>query len=88
MVRDAEFATHLRDRLDVLMSESCTQVELPPATRWSSALAQVRGFFVFHFLHRFPRWVQWLPRREPKVEPLSVNGARPLRAQPEESVAR
>jgi cardiolipin synthase len=88
VVRDAEFATHLRERLDVLMSESCTQVELPPATRWSSALAQMRGFFVFHFLHRFPRWVQWLPRREPKVEPLSVHGARPLRAQPEESVAR
>ena len=50
---------------------------------WSSALAQVRGFFVFHFLHNFPRWVEWLPQREPKVEPLSAQGVQPLAAQPE-----
>jgi hypothetical protein len=48
----------------------------------------VRGFFVFHFLHRFPRWVEYLPQREPKVEPLSAQGVQPLRAQPEESVVR
>ncbi len=90
VVRDPEFAAQLRERLDVLIAESCTRVQLPPATRWSSALAQVRGFFVFHFLHRFPHWVQWLPQREPKVEPL-VAGDEPPRAvaaQPEESVAR
>ncbi len=90
VVRDAEFATHLRERLDVLMAESCTCVKLPPATRWSSALAQVRGFFVFHFLHRFPHWVEWLPDREPKVEPLCAQGEpRSVMAAPaEESVAR
>jgi len=88
VVRDAAFATHLRERLEDLIDTSCRQVRLPPATRWSSALAQVRGFFVFHFLHRFPRWVDWLPQREPRVEPLSAQGVQPLRAQPGESVAR
>jgi cardiolipin synthase len=88
VVRDSAFATHLRERLDDLMAHHCKRIELPPATRWSSALAQVRGFFVFHFLHRFPRWVEYLPQREPKMEPLSAHGVQPLPAQPEESVAR
>jgi cardiolipin synthase len=88
VVRDSGFALQLRERLDALMAESCTRVKLPPPTRWSAALAQLRSFFVFHFLHRFPRWVEWLPRREPKVEPLSAQGVRPLAAQPEESAAR
>jgi cardiolipin synthase len=88
VVRDSGFAQQLRERLDALMAESCTRVKLPPPTRWSAALAQLRSFFVFHFLHRFPRWVEWLPRREPKVEPLSAQGVRPLSAQPEESAAR
>jgi cardiolipin synthase len=83
VVRDAAFASALRERLDELISRSCKAVRLPPATRWSSALAQVRGFFVFHFLHNFPRWVEWLPQREPKVEPLSAQGVQPLAAQPE-----
>jgi cardiolipin synthase A/B len=77
VVRDTEFASHLRQRLDELMAHSCKLVQLPPATRWSSLLAQVRGFFVFHFLHRFPRWVEWLPQRTPKVQPLGVCDAAP-----------
>jgi cardiolipin synthase A/B len=92
VVRDAEFAALLRERLDALMNESCTRVELPPVTRWSSALAQVRGFFVFHFLHRFPYWVQWLPQRDPKVESLGVadepDGMLAAHPDPEESAAR
>jgi cardiolipin synthase len=88
VVRDAAFAISLRERLDELIKHNCKVVQLPPATRWSSALAQVRGFFVFHFLHNFPRWVEWLPQREPKVEPLSEQGVQPLHAQPEETGAR
>lgn len=95
VVRDAAFATTLRERLDRLLAEHCRRVQLPPATRWSSTLAQVRGFFVFHFLHHFPRWVEWLPQREPKVEPLGAQGVQaveaqgqPMSVQPEESAAR
>jgi len=53
VLRDSGFAIHLRERLDELIAQHCNVVQLPPATRFSSALAQVRGFFVFHFLHRF-----------------------------------
>lgn len=90
VVRDAQFAAQLRQRLDALIADGCSRVVLPPATPWSSALAQVRGFFVFHFLHRFPRWVQWLPQREPKVEPLCAadESHTIVGTQPEESVAR
>jgi cardiolipin synthase len=70
VVRDAAFGTHVRERLDELIAHSCREVELPPPTRLSAAWAQVRSFFVFHFLRGFPAWVQWLPQRPPKVEPL------------------
>jgi len=77
VVRDRAFASHLRQCLDDLISESCRQVELPPATPLSSALAQIRGFFVFHFLHGFPAWVRWLPKRPAKVEPLAQPAGSP-----------
>lgn len=70
IVRDAAFARGLRERLDALIEQACQPVRLEPATRLSSALAQLRGFFVFHFLHRFPAWVERLPQRDAKVEPL------------------
>jgi cardiolipin synthase len=70
IVRDRDFALQLREHLDALVAKSCQHVTLPAPTPLSSALAQVRGFFVFHFLHRFPAWVQWLPKGAPNVEPL------------------
>jgi cardiolipin synthase len=74
VMRDAAFARHLRERLDVLIERSCHEVKVPPSTPLRSALAQVRGFFVFHFLHRFPTWVDWLPNRPPKVAALRPDG--------------
>ena len=70
IVRDRSFALQLRAHLDQLIEHSCKEVMLPPPTPLSSALAQVRGFFVFHFLHRFPAWVAWLPNEAPRVEAL------------------
>jgi cardiolipin synthase len=70
IVRDRDFALQLREHLDALVAKSCQHVTLPAPTLLSSALAQVRGFFVFHFLHRFPAWVQLLPKGAPNVEPL------------------
>ena len=72
IMRDAAFATQLRERLDELIVHSCRPVKLAPATRLSSALMQVRGFLVFHFLRRFPVWLKWLPRRTPRVERLQT----------------
>ena len=75
VVRDATFARHVRDRMDELMAHSCKQVRLPPATRWSSAWAQVRSFVVFHFLRRFPAWLDRLPQRTPTIQTLDREGA-------------
>ncbi|HSW23483.1 MAG TPA: cardiolipin synthase ClsB [Burkholderiaceae bacterium] len=85
IVRDREFASRLREHLDALIDDACRHVTLPPQTPLSSALAQLRGFFVFHFLRRYPTWVQWLPQEVPKVEPL-----RPVRrsaSQPDHAAA-
>jgi cardiolipin synthase len=75
IVRDRSFALQLRAHLDQLIEHSCKEVMLPPPTPLSSALAQVRGFFVFHFLHRFPAWVAWLPNEAPRVEALRSDEA-------------
>jgi cardiolipin synthase A/B len=83
IVRDADFARCLLERLEHLIAHACHRVRLAPATRWSSALAQVRGFFVFHFLHRFPAWVEWLPQREAKIEPLHPERRAAKSPQPE-----
>lgn len=85
IVRDRDFASHLREHLDGLIDEACRQVVLPPPSPLSSALAQLRGFVVFHFLRRYPSWVQRLPRGMPKIEPL-----RPVRrsgSQPDHAAA-
>ncbi|MEO8057809.1 MAG: cardiolipin synthase ClsB [Burkholderiales bacterium] len=70
LVRDEAFASLLRERLQDLMQHSCKRVELPAATRLSSAWVQIRSFFVFHFLRKFPAWVDRLPRQEAKVTAL------------------
>lgn len=72
VVHDAAFACHLRERLDDLLAHACKQVELPAASALSSAWIQVRSFFVFHFLRRFPRWIRWLQNPAPKVAPLQA----------------
>jgi len=70
LVRDPAFASLLRERLDDLMERSCSRVELPAATLWSSAWVQVRSFFVFHFLRSFPGWIDRLPGQKVKVAAL------------------
>jgi len=76
IVRDRDFGLRLREILDELISNSCKLVRLPPPTPLSSLLAQVRGFFVFHFVHSFPAWVQWLPNNTPRVEALRPDVSR------------
>jgi cardiolipin synthase len=86
IVRDRDFALQLREHLDELVANGCQHVTLPAPTQLSSALAQVRGFFVFHFLHRFPAWVQWLPKGAPKVE--TLRPASRLQRQSDHAAAR
>ena len=67
MLRDAAFATHLRERLDDLIRHQCREVTLEDAGGWAW-WHQVRTFFVFHFLRGFPAWASRLPRHAPKLE--------------------
>jgi cardiolipin synthase A/B len=65
-IRDHEFNRTLTENLQGLMANSCKTVEAAALNepRW---WRQVRSFFVFHFLRRFPGWVGWLPAHAPKL---------------------
>jgi cardiolipin synthase len=67
ILRDAEFAGHLRGRLEHLIATDCRDVAPVPRPKWWPWQA-VRTFVVFHFLRRFPIWASSLPRHAPKVE--------------------
>ena len=68
MVRDRDFNTQLRGRLEWLIDNGCTEVLAEPDAG-SRAWRGVRSFFVFHFLRRFPAWAGWLPAHMPRLEP-------------------
>lgn len=82
IVRDPGFAQHLAQRLHHLIRHSCKAIgsqDVPRRTIWR----QLLGFFIFHFLRRFPVWASWLPahiatRRKIAVE-VSANDAEPAR---------
>lgn len=65
-IRDRDFNRHLASNLTGLMANSCKKIEAAALNepRW---WRQVRSFFVFHFLRRFPGWVGWLPAHAPKL---------------------
>jgi len=66
IVRDAEFARVLRERVERLIERECKCVEAPTGhapSRW----ALLRTMVVFHFLRRFPAWAAALPPHEPVV---------------------
>ncbi len=72
VIRDREFATQLRERLDELIAQHCHKADLPAASALSSAVARLRSFFVYHLVRSFPRWLGRLPGYEQKVEPLQI----------------
>jgi cardiolipin synthase len=67
VVRDRAFATHLRERLDTLLRDSCREVVLPKPGWLGSAWIGLRSAVVFHLLRSFPNWVMRLPAQAPKV---------------------
>lgn len=66
MLRDAAFADHLRQRLEHLIANECTQVEFTPPDGWRW-WGQLRSTLVFHFLRHFPGWASHLPRHAPTL---------------------
>ncbi len=73
VIVDRDFAVTLRERLDELIAHECRVVELAPVGRLASMWAQVRGFFVYHFVRRFPAWLMWLPKPAPRVAELQAD---------------
>lgn len=65
VVRDAEFARALRERLERLIERHCQPVERHGRAPGPWALA--RSVIVFHILRRFPAWAAALPPHEPDV---------------------
>ena len=68
IVRDEGFNHELAQRLDQLMQQACKKIDASDLSEWS-AWRLVRSFFVFHFLRWYPRWVAWLPRHAPRLQP-------------------
>ena len=67
ILRDAAFAGHLRERLEHLIANECTEVR-PAANQGWAPWQRLRSTLVFHFLRHFPSWAQHLPRHAPRVE--------------------
>jgi cardiolipin synthase len=67
VIRDADFAAHLGERLEYLINEHCTLVPPePPAPVWAF-WRPLRSFLLFHLLSGYSRWFSWLPHRVPEI---------------------
>ncbi|MCZ8257926.1 MAG: cardiolipin synthase ClsB [Polaromonas sp.] len=68
VIRDRAFNAELSERLDKLMQHSCKQIareDLIESTWWRN----LRSYFVFHLLRRYPAWAGWLPAHAPRLTP-------------------
>jgi cardiolipin synthase len=69
IIRDRKFNRRLNESLERLMAHSCVRIEskdLKESRLWR----RVRGFFVFHFLRRYPAWAGWFPAHAPRLQSL------------------
>jgi len=72
MIRDAEFAACLQEKLDTLVDSQCQLMERGsrPRRRLQRMLV---GVFVFHFLRRFPAWAGRFPARQPQLTSVAAD---------------
>lgn len=72
MIRDAEFAACLQEKLDTLVDSQCQLMERGsrPRRRLQRMLV---GVFVFHFLRRFPAWAGRFPARQPRLTSVAAD---------------
>ncbi len=73
VIRDADFAQDLEQRLEQLIRQHCTAIQpepVAPAWAWWRA---VRAFFLYHFLSGYSRWFGWLPHRAPTIAQAGVS---------------
>ena len=72
VVRDAAFATQLREQIEHLMQQRCERVQLPTPGPLRSAWIALRSLVVFHAMRHFAAWVQRSPNAAPRVVPLQA----------------
>jgi cardiolipin synthase len=70
LIRDRDFNRQLSDKLQQLMNHSCKRIETQDLTE-STAWRQIRSFFLFHVLRRYPSWAGYLPAHAPRLASLS-----------------
>ncbi|MCZ4311856.1 cardiolipin synthase ClsB [Comamonadaceae bacterium G21597-S1] len=66
VIRDRDFAQHLEQRLEYLITEHCKAIEPDPMPVWTF-WRPLRAFLLYHLLSGYSRWFSWLPRRAPKI---------------------
>lgn len=66
MIRDRRFNHQLGDTLQRLIKQCCRPVEANELKE-SGLWRQVRSFFLFHILRRYPAWAGLLPAHAPKL---------------------
>ena len=69
LIRDRDFNRQLSDKLQHLINHSCKRIEAKDLTE-STAWRQVRSFFLFHLLRRYPAWAGRLPAHAPRLASL------------------
>ncbi|WP_294637613.1 cardiolipin synthase ClsB [uncultured Aquabacterium sp.] len=70
------FNQHLRERLEHLMRHHCQAISAEAeGSRRVWRLGS--SVLVFHLLRRFPRWLNWLPRRAPRITAATSHPAEP-----------
>jgi cardiolipin synthase len=72
VVRDAAFATQLREQIEHLMQQRCERVQLPTPGPLRSAWIALRSLIVFHAMRHFAAWVQRSPDAAPRIVPLQA----------------
>jgi cardiolipin synthase len=86
MTRDRGFVAELRDNLNRLMREHCTQLDassLEQRGRWHAVVDQV----AYYVTRRFPIWARWFPRHEPQMAPLQAPPASAAAVAPTRTMA-
>ena len=72
VVRDAAFATQLRERIEYLMQQRCAIVRLPTPGPLRSAWIALRSLVVYHAMRHFAAWAVRSPNAAPHVVPLQA----------------
>jgi cardiolipin synthase len=72
VVRDAAFATQLRERIEHLMQQRCAIVRLPTPGPLRSAWIALRSLVVYHAMRHLAAWARRSPNAAPHVVPLQA----------------